>query len=95
MEIHHAPTRVIVCCSGLTRGEPNIQRQVCKVYFYPFPAFPLLGDVLKTSLQAQGDLEQEQLDAAEALVSAGQDMDELEQKTDSNNRRLEASGRCY
>eukprot|EP00913_Durusdinium_trenchii_P008637 g8111.t1 len=40
--------------------------------------------------QAQGELEQEQLDAAEALVSAGQDFDELEQKTDSKNRRLEA-----
>ncbi|CAL1136519.1 unnamed protein product [Cladocopium goreaui] len=40
--------------------------------------------------QAQGDLEQEQLDAAEALVSAGEDLNQLEQRTDSQNRHLEA-----
>ena len=42
------------------------------------------------ALQAQGDLEQEQLDAAEALVSAGEDLNQLEQRTDSQNRHLEA-----
>ena len=38
----------------------------------------------------QGDLEQEQLDAAEALVSAGQDLTELECQKDTQSRRLEA-----
>ena len=42
------------------------------------------------ALQAQGDLEQEQLDAAEALVSAGEYLNQLEQRTDSQNRHLEA-----
>ena len=34
-------------------------------------------------------MEQEQLDAAEALVSAGQDLTELECRTDTQNRHLE------
>lgn len=49
----------------------------------------------RSTVEAQGELEQEQLDAAEALVSAGQDFDELEQKTDSKNRRLEARSRHF
>ena len=40
-------------------------------------------------VEVQGDLEQEQLDAAEALVSAGQDLTELECQKDTQSRRLE------
>ena len=44
------------------------------------------------SREAQTDLAQEQLDAADALVDAGEDLTVLEWESGAQNRRLEAMG---